>query len=308
MADNMVKHFKKVSRQKLPFDHCGCRYERTPAGYKIHQRDFAMKLKLVAVPQRDESSKLTKEETSTFRSILGALLWITATRLDVIADVSVLQSRVTTAEVKDIKQANSILIKIRDYADVGLHYRIMENPNVRLMCIHDASAASKGRSYAQEGLIIGLAEDKFYGTNMPNEVEFKDGYGEGTVDQHGGTLHVLHASGSKAKRISYSTSHAETLSMVGGMEASTLVMVRLAEFHHPTSTFHQGANPSSRRRRSAAAHRLLRRLPRRLRAHHWLAHSATGQVTETVHPESKRVPPVWSYAPLDIGSNTMHDQ
>ena len=113
MADNMVKHFKKVSRQKLPFDHCGCRYERTPAGYKIHQRDFAMKLKPVAVPQRDESSKLTKEETSTFRSILG--------------------------EVKDIKQANSILIKIRDYADLGLHYRIMENPNVRLMCIHDDS-------------------------------------------------------------------------------------------------------------------------------------------------------------------------
>jgi len=98
-----------------------------------------MKLKPVAVPQRDESSKLTKEETSTFRSILGALLWITATRLDVIADVSVLQSRVTTAEVKDIKQANSILIKIRDYADLGLHYRIMENPNVRLMCIHDDS-------------------------------------------------------------------------------------------------------------------------------------------------------------------------
>jgi hypothetical protein len=32
MADNMVKRFKKVSRQKLPFDHCGCRYERTPAG------------------------------------------------------------------------------------------------------------------------------------------------------------------------------------------------------------------------------------------------------------------------------------
>ena len=233
MADHMVKRFKKVSRQKLPFDHCGCRYEKTPVGYKIHQRDFALKLKPADVPQRDDSSKLTKEETSSFRSILGALLWLTATRLDIIADVSVLQSRVTVAEVKDIKQANSILIKIRDFADVGLHYRIMENPNVRLMCIHDASAASKGRSYAQEGLIIGLAEDKFYGINMPNEVEFKDGTGEGTVDQHGGTLHVLHASGSKAKRISYSTSHAETLSMVGGMEASTLVMVRLAEFHHP---------------------------------------------------------------------------
>ena len=55
--------------------------------------------------------------------------------------------------------------------------------------------------------------------------------------RHGGSTwwdtSCSHASGSKAKRISYSTSHAETLSMVGGMEASTLVMVRLAEFHHP---------------------------------------------------------------------------
>ena len=231
--DDMVKRFKKVRHQKLPFDHCGCRYEKTPVGYKIHQRDFALKLKPADVPQRDDSSKLTKEETSTFRSILGALLWLTAIRLDIIADVSVQQSRVTTAEDKDIKQADSILIKIGDFAEVGLHYRIMENPNVQLMCIHDASAASTGRSYAQEVLIIGLAEDKFYGINMPNEVEFKDGTGEGTVDQHGGTLHVLHASGSRAKRSSYSTGHAETLSMVGGMEASALVMVRLAEFHHP---------------------------------------------------------------------------
>ena len=45
-------------------------------------------------------------------------------------------------------------------------------------------------------------------------------------------MHVLFASGSKAKRVSYSTSHAETLSMVGGMEASTLIMVRLAEIMH----------------------------------------------------------------------------
>jgi hypothetical protein len=59
----------------------------------------------------------------------------------------------------------------------------MESPNMRLMCIHDASAASKGRSYAQEGLLIGLAEDEFYGTNLPNEIEFKDGIGEGTVAQ-----------------------------------------------------------------------------------------------------------------------------
>lgn len=46
-------------------------------------------------------------------------------------------------------------------------------------------------------------------------------------------MHVLLAHGAKAKRVSYSTSHAETLSMVGGLETSALVMVRLAELLHP---------------------------------------------------------------------------
>ena len=45
-------------------------------------------------------------------------------------------------------------------------------------------------------------------------------------------MHVLHAHGGKAKRISYSTSHAETLSMVNGMESTVLVMVRLSEMMH----------------------------------------------------------------------------
>ncbi len=42
-------------------------------------------------------------------------------------------------------------------------------------------------------------------------------------------MHVLHAHGGKAKRVSYSTSHAETLSMVNGLESTTLVMTRLSE-------------------------------------------------------------------------------
>eukprot|EP00435_Cladocopium_sp_Y103_P015804 s1188_g3.t2 len=53
------------------------------------------------------------------------------------------------------------------------------------------------------------------------------------VQRHGGVFHVLHASGGKAKRVSYSTSHAETLSMVNGLEASTLIMIRLSELGHP---------------------------------------------------------------------------
>ena len=71
-------------------------------------------LQEVPVPEREDDSKLTPAEITVtdLRSILGALLWITTKRLDVIADVSALQARVTVAEVKDVKQANVTLQKV----------------------------------------------------------------------------------------------------------------------------------------------------------------------------------------------------
>ena len=139
------------------------------------------------------------------------------------------RARVTVATVKDLKQANEVLEKVRKFKDLGLHYRYFEGNDLRVVCIHDASSAAKGRNYAQEGLLVCLADDKFRHQQMDFETEYDDGNMVGGVGQHGGVMHVLHASGGKAKRVSYSTSHAETLSMVGGVEASTLVMIRLTE-------------------------------------------------------------------------------
>ena len=74
-------------------------------------------------------------------------MWVTATRLDVVSDDSVLQSRVTIAEVKGLKAANGMVDKVKAYADVGLHYRFFESDHQRAVCVHDASSASKGRHY-----------------------------------------------------------------------------------------------------------------------------------------------------------------
>ncbi|CAL1138133.1 unnamed protein product [Cladocopium goreaui] len=228
MYNAFVKRFGRVTRQQLPFTHCGCEYTKVKNGYKISQQEFAEKLKPAPIPKRGDEERLTKEETSDLRSILGALLWLSATRLDIIADLSVLQSRLTVAEVKDLKQANQILDKVNEFKETGLYYCHFKGQHQRLMCIHDASSASKGRHYAQEGVLIGLSDDAFRDKTMNHETVFDD-Y---NVKEHNGIFHVLHASGGKAKRVSYSTSHAETLSMVGGLEASTLIMIRLSEIYH----------------------------------------------------------------------------
>ena len=223
----LVKKFGKVTRQKLPFVHCGVLYSRTADGYLMSQDDFCAKLKPAPIPAgKKDEDPLTAEEITSFRSILGGLLWLTATRLDLVSDVCLLQSQVTKAKIVHLKQANNVVRRAQaeQGQQLGLHFRKLRHP-LRLCCVHDSSAAGNVRSYAQEGILVLLCEDKLHKASRDEEIVIED-------DQTGclgGTAHVLWAHGAKAKRISYSTSHAETLAAVSGLEASTLVSVRLAE-------------------------------------------------------------------------------
>ena len=47
MYESLVSKFGKVTRQALPFDHCGVRYSRTSDGLHMSQDDFCSKLKPV---------------------------------------------------------------------------------------------------------------------------------------------------------------------------------------------------------------------------------------------------------------------
>ncbi len=89
MNDGFIKRFKKVSRHTLPFDHCGAQYSRTQDGFMITQKAFTERMKPATVPNgKKDDERLTPEEVTDFRSILGALLWLTSTRLDLVAEVS----------------------------------------------------------------------------------------------------------------------------------------------------------------------------------------------------------------------------
>ena len=226
----LVKKFGKVTRQRLPFTHCGVLYSRTPDGYLMSQDDFCEKLKpaMIGAGRKDEDL-LKPEELTAFRSILGGLLWLTATRLDLVSDVCLLQSQVTKAKISHLRQANNVVKRAQAEhgQQLGLHFRRLRPP-LRLCCVHDSSAAGNVRNYAQEGILVLLCEDKLSKLNRDEEVIMADHQ----THMLGGNAHVLWAHGAKAKRISYSTSHAETLAAVSGLEASTLVAVRLAELMH----------------------------------------------------------------------------
>ena len=232
----LVTKFGKVTRQKLPFCHCGVQYSRAPDGYHMSQDDFCRKLKTAEIDKhKKDDDPLSPQELTTFRSILGGLLWLTATRLDLVADVCLLQSNVTRAKITHLRQANNVVRKAQAEIGqgLGIHFRRLQPP-LRLACIHDSSAAGNVRNYAQEGILVLLCEDRM--SSWPRDKEYVL-----TSEQCaylGGKGHILWAHGAKAKRISYSTSHAETLAGISGLEASSLVAVRLAELqylHRPAS-------------------------------------------------------------------------
>ena len=221
----LMEKFGKVTRQTLPFVHCGVQYSKIPDGFRMTQDDFCKKLKPAAIPaSRKDQEDLTPAEVTSFRSILGALLWLTATRLDLVADVCLLQTQVTRAKVAHLRQANNTIKRAQSVEpNLGLIFRKLRGP-LRVMCIHDSSAAGNVRHYAQEGILVVLAEDK-----LQNLTEYEHVLSNDEARLLGGTVHVLWAHGAKAKRVSYSTSHAETLAAISGLEAASLVTVRLAE-------------------------------------------------------------------------------
>jgi hypothetical protein len=106
----LAKKYGKVSRQQLPFSHCGCRYFSTPTGLRMDQTDFCVNLKEVkAEDSAGVERDLNKEEQSVLRSQLGGLLWLAATRLDLVADIAVLQSYMRKSKVKHLKAATLLL-------------------------------------------------------------------------------------------------------------------------------------------------------------------------------------------------------
>lgn len=106
---------------------------------------------------------------------------------------------------------------------VGLYYPKLAPP-LNLANVHDACGARQDTSYAQEGIIILLKEDReIRMLGKSDEVRPDD------VAKLGGWCHVIHGTSKKAKRIGVSTSRQETIAAVGGQEICQLIAMRYSE-------------------------------------------------------------------------------
>ena len=226
---HFVKRFGKVSRDKLPFTHCGCVYEREGSGLVMHQKTFCSQLEPCKIDKsRKDEDTLSSSEKTTYRSLLGGLLWLCVSRLDIIADTVLMQSEISAPQIKHLKLANKTIAYAKSLLPgtgiAGLHFPVLKPP----LAIHtfaDASHGNKQTAYAQEGIVVLLCEDRL-------DVKQSATLADLEAARISGRCHVLHFLSRKAKRVSYSTLHAETLSACAGKDLSQHATMRLHEVMH----------------------------------------------------------------------------
>ena len=228
--EKVSKRFGGATRSELPMKHVGIEYSYTQWGLRTAQDEFCQKLQPVPLTKErasNDSSELSPAEKTAYRGILGGLLWVCQTHLEAICDTVLLQQHTTSPTIAHMKAANSVLAKIKKLSDgVGLLFGPL-TPPFKLDTVCDPSGATLGSSYAQEAAMVLLCEDHTvsvvasdspsYHKVLTNDVDFSR------------RCHVLAAVSHKSKRVSGSTSRAETLAGCLGKELAQLIAVRLTE-------------------------------------------------------------------------------
>jgi hypothetical protein len=210
----------------------------TELGLKQDQDDYCQKLepfKLSRERSNKDTAELTPDELSGLRAVLGGLLWLCQTRLDIICDVVLCQQEVARATISTLKAANSCLTRAKKYAKgCGLYYPKLKLP-LKLATIGDSSHATRTSSFAQEGCIILLMHDKTLKVVTSDSPHYKKILNSRSDMSDFGIVlaYVSH----KAKRVSSSTSTAETFIANFSKELAQLVGLRLTEiFGHGIQT------------------------------------------------------------------------
>ena len=151
--------FGAVSRQTMPLMHVGCLYEHIetdPHGHKtvkISQQHFADSIKLMTVRKAEPTTPCDAQEQHDFRASIGALLYLCMTRLDLVAEVVILQSKVCCSTIGDLLACNQVFRRAKQYSPRGIIYRPLQPP-VRILAFSDASFAKSKTSYATEGCLV----------------------------------------------------------------------------------------------------------------------------------------------------------
>ena len=142
---------------------CGCHYRQDPQSFEIvmSQKTFASNLKPAYLPSTRRSrrdSPLNSKEISVLRAINGSLNWLASqSRPDLSAQVSLSQQSMSQPTVHSLCEANNIVRRAKQHADLSIRFRATAPENLALVSHSDAAFANVG-VYTQAGYIVGFTD------------------------------------------------------------------------------------------------------------------------------------------------------
>ena len=160
IIDKITKVFKINTEEVADFKYIGLEVKKCGDTIKLGQDEYVKKIKTASVNGRNPDVKISDEEVSELRKIIGQLNWLaTQTRPDLSYDISDLSSTLKNKNVDCIKQVNKTVKKAKKEKSQIVIPDLGTTTNLKLIGYSDASFANLGDGGSQGGYVIFLVGD-----------------------------------------------------------------------------------------------------------------------------------------------------
>jgi hypothetical protein len=207
IIDNLKSVFKISHENDQAFTYVGMRVSQdSHCSILVNQSSYSDSIKPIPLSKErmsDNQSRLSNEETTMLRGVLGQLNWLAnITRPDLSYTVSTLSSHITQATIADVKTANKAVKYVRD-SPTQMRFPAISLDTVGVTAHTDASFNNHDNGASQGGQIIFISDSQ----NNCCPISWRS---------------------NKVRRVARSTLAAETLSFADGMDTAQYVR-QLAE-------------------------------------------------------------------------------
>ena len=208
------------------FEFTGVEHVQDPVTKSIwtHQEHYVQELSVIPLDDKDTTdgeSKATETESEAFRSLLGALMWLLATRADISPYVGYLQRQAQAPKRQHLIMIN----KIRRYCKkttTGLWFKRLPRP-MRIVVVADSAYQAneaKTECLSMRGYFVSLRCDRL----------------ENNEDHPGGHVQCLEHVSKKLQVISRSAFAAELRNALEAAQDGVNFAVQLHETYHAAMT------------------------------------------------------------------------
>ena len=169
ITEELSQYFQFSKVEKNKFKYLGCQIEKLDNGdICLNQNEYIQSIEYVPAPTRRNSCIVNEEERKTIRKVVGEILWVSLmTRPDLAFETNRLSSNITTATIKDLKDAKSLVEKAK-LEPVTLNFtKLGPKENLKIRLYTDASFNNQNNKLkSTEGRVLLLENEKSNKSNI----------------------------------------------------------------------------------------------------------------------------------------------